>query len=217
LNVRYVSIAKRVLRVKNNFLTYIIQMTAQTIKMYSEKEYLELEREAEYKSEYYRGEIFAMAGAGPNHNRIKENLTIEIGGFLKGKSCRTYSSDMRLHIPQNGLYTYPDLLIVCGKMEMAENDKDTMTNPSAIIEVLSKTTSGYDRGEKFHLYRSIPTLKEYILISSLSISAEVWKKDEGGVWFLSSEAYTLEEQITLTDFDLKLKLSDIYDETIGLI
>jgi Uma2 family endonuclease len=142
-------------------------MTAQTIKMYSEKEYLELERDAEYKSEYYRGEIFAMAGAGHNHNRIVENLSGECYIAFKGKSCQTFSSDMRLHIPQNGLYTYPDLLVVCGKIEFAEDNDDTIVNPSAIIEVLSKTTSAYDRGDKFHLYRSIPTLMEYVLVDSI--------------------------------------------------
>jgi Uma2 family endonuclease len=192
-------------------------MTAQTIKMYSEKEYLELERDAEYKSEYYRGEIFAMAGASPNHNRIKENLSIEIGGFLKGKSCQSFSSDMRLHIPQNGLYTYPDLLVVCGRLEFSESDEDTLVNPSAIIEVLSRTTSTYDRGDKFHLYRSIPTLTEYVLVDSLSILVEVWRKNEDGTWLLAKETENIEEQITLTNFDLQLKLRDIYAQTRGLI
>jgi Uma2 family endonuclease len=192
-------------------------MTAQTIKMYSEKEYLELERDAEYKSEYYRGEIFAMAGASPNHNRIKENLSIEIGGFLKGKSCQSFSSDMRLHIPQNGLYTYPDLLVVCGRLEFSESDEDTLVNPSAIIEVLSRTTSTYDRGDKFHLYRSIPTLTEYVLVDSLSILVEVWRKNEDGTWLLAKETENIEEQITLTNFDLQLKLRDIYAQTRRLI
>ncbi|WAC09986.1 Uma2 family endonuclease [Dyadobacter pollutisoli] len=191
-------------------------MTAQTIKMYSEKEYLELEREAEYKSEYYRGEIFAMAGASYDHNRIKENLSIEIGVFFKDKSCQSFSSDMRLHIPQTGLYTYPDLLILCGKPELLDDQADTIMNPTALIEVLSKTTSGYDRGEKFHFYRGIPTLKEYIMIDSLSISAEVWAKNEDGMWFLASEAHSIEEYITSANFDLKLKLSDIYAKTKDL-
>jgi Uma2 family endonuclease len=192
-------------------------MTAQTIKMYSEKEYLELERDAEYKSEYYRGEIFAMAGAGHNHNRIVENLSGECYIAFKGKSCQTFSSDMRLHIPQNGLYTYPDLLVVCGKIEFAEDNDDTIVNPSAIIEVLSKTTSAYDRGDKFHLYRSIPTLMEYVLVDSLSISVEVFRKNEDGTWLLAKETENIEEQITLTNFDLQLKLSDIYAQTRGLI
>lgn len=192
-------------------------MTAQPVNMYSEEEYLEIEREADYKSEYYQGEIFAMAGAGHNHNRIVENLSIEIGGFFKGKSCRTYSSDQRLHIPQNGLYTYPDLLIVCGRNEFLDEKKDTIVNPAVIMEVLSPSTSGYDHGAKFHLYRSIPTLMEYVLIDSLSISAEVYRKGDDGLWFLASEAYNIGGCIELKSVGLSLTLRDIYWETEDLL
>ena len=191
-------------------------MIAQPIKMYSEKEYLELEREAEYKSEYYQGEIFAMAGASPNHNRILANLSGEIYIALKGRSCQNFSSDMRLHIPQNGLYTYPDIIVVCGKPEFSEIDKDTLINPSVIIEVLSKSTSTYDRGDKFRLYRSIPTLTEYLLVDSLAISVEVWQKNEDGTWLLHSEINNIEERITLTNIPVQLELKDIYAQTIGL-
>ncbi|WP_221394119.1 Uma2 family endonuclease [Dyadobacter sp. NIV53] len=192
-------------------------MTAQPQKTYSQEEYLEMEREADYKSEYYRGEIFAMAGASHNHNRITENMSIDIGSFLKGKSCRTYSSDLRMYIPSNGLYTYPDLLIVCGKNEYRDDKKDTVLNPAIIIEVLSESTSGYDRGEKFHFYRSIPSLKEYVLIDSLSVAAEVFKKNDEGVWFLASEAYDISESIELGSIDLKLNLADIYADTEDLV
>jgi Uma2 family endonuclease len=192
-------------------------MIAQTIKMYSEKEYLELEREADYKSEYYRGEIFAMAGAGSNHNRITENLSVEIGGYLKDKSCQSFSSDLRLHIPENGLYAYPDFLVACGKLEFSDQDREILVNPTLIIEVLSKTTSAYDRGDKFHLYKSIPTLLEYILIDSLSISVEIFRKDEGGSWILGLETENIDDEITISAFDFRLKLRDIYARTSGLI
>ncbi|QRR01940.1 Uma2 family endonuclease [Dyadobacter sandarakinus] len=191
-------------------------MTAQLQKMYSEQEYLEMEREAAFKSEYYRGEIFAMSGAGYNHNRIVENLSVDIGGYLKGKSCRTFSSDLRMHIPANGLYTYPDLLITCGKNEFLDEKRDTILNPVVIIEVLSPTTSGYDRGEKFHFYRSIPSLKEYVLINSLSIAAEVYRKNDLGVWYLASEAYTVNESIEIASIGITLLLADIYAETEDL-
>ncbi|MCF2491986.1 Uma2 family endonuclease [Dyadobacter chenhuakuii] len=191
-------------------------MIAQTIKMYSEQEYLELEREAEYKSEYYQGEIFAMAGASPNHNRIMANLSGEIYMALKGRSCQNFSSDMRLHIPQNGLYTYPDIIILCGKPEFSQNDKDTLINPSVIIEVLSKSTSAYDRGDKFRLYRSIPTLTDYILVDSLSISVEVFRKNEDGTWLLNSEINNINERITLTNINVQIELKDVYARTIGL-
>lgn len=158
-------------------------MLDNTTNYYSAGEYLELEREAEYKSEYYKGEIFAMAGAGHNHNRIVENLSIEIGGFFKAKSCRTYSSDQRIHIPENSLYTYPDLIIVCDKNQYLDEKKDTILNPTVIIEVLSESTEAYDRGQKFHFYRSISSLSEYVLINSRSLAAEVFRKNEEGFWF----------------------------------
>lgn len=192
-------------------------MSAQPVKMYSEQEYLELEREAPYKSEYYRGEIFAMAGAGHNHNRIVENLSGECYIMFKGKSCRTYSSDQRLHIPENGIYTYPDLLIVCGKNEYLDAKKDTILNPTMIIEVLSESTAAYDRGEKFHFYRSIPSLAEYVLINSQSVAAEVFRKNEEGIWFLASEAYNIRENIDLRSVDISLNLADIYAQTEDLI
>lgn len=192
-------------------------MTAQPHKIYSEEEYLEMEREAEYKSEYYRGEIFAMAGAGFNHNRITENLSIEIGSFLKGKSCRGYSSDLRIHIPENGLYTYPDFLIICGKNEFLDDKKDTILNPVVIIEVLSPSTSGYDRGEKFHFYRSIPSLKEYGIVDSQSVSAEVWRKSDENVWYLASEAYDINGFIRFQTVDVSLKMTEIYADTEDLV
>jgi Uma2 family endonuclease len=192
-------------------------MTAQPQKYYSESEYLELEREAAYKSEYYRGEIFAMAGAGHNHNRIVVNLSGECYVAFKGKQCRTYSSDQRLHIPANGLYTYPDLLIICGKNEYLDEKKDTILNPSLIVEVLSESTEAYDRGEKFHFYRSIPTLEEYVLIRSRSFAAEVFRKNEEGLWFLASEAYNVDKKIELASVGLELSMADIYADTEDLI
>ncbi|TDE18637.1 Uma2 family endonuclease [Dyadobacter psychrotolerans] len=193
-------------------------MTAQPQKFYSEEEYLEMEREAEYKSEYYRGEIFAMAGAGHNHNRINENISIIVGNYLKGKSCRSYSRDLRVHIHENGLYTYPDFLIVCGENKFRDDKRDTLLNPVVIIEILSESTSDYDRGEKFRFYRSLTSLKEYVTVNSLSVSAEVFRKnEENDLWFLASDAYSLEESIMLSSVDLKLNMTDIYEQTEGIL
>jgi len=192
-------------------------MTAQPPKYYSAGEYLELEREADYKSEYYKGEIFAMAGTGHNHNRIVENLSIEIGSFFKGKSCRTYSSDQRIHIPDTGLYTYPDLIIVCDKNQYLDDKKDTILNPSVIIEVLSESTEAYDRGQKFHFYRSIPSLQEYVLIDSGDFAAEVFRKNEEGFWVLASEAYRLDDSLELASVGLTLSMADIYAQTEDLL
>jgi len=193
-------------------------MTAQPQKKYSPQEYLELERAAEYKSEYYQGEIFAMAGAGRNHNGINENLSVRIGHYLLNKKCRTYSRDLRIHIPANGLYTYPDLVVVCGKQKYLDEQADTLLNPKVIIEISSKSTIGYDRGEKFQLYRSIPSLQEYVLIDSQRIAAEVNRRNPLGFWALMSEAYDLESSIELASIGLTISLRDIYNqiENIGM-
>ncbi len=154
-----------------------------------------------------------MAGAGRNHNRITENLSISVGSFLRGKSCRTYSSDLKVHIPANSLYTYPDLLVVCGKEQFLDENTDTLLNPKIIVEVLSKSTGSYDRGEKFQLYRSIPSLEEYVLIDSQRIAAEVFRKSEKGFWSLMSENYSLEGSIELASIGFTLPMRDIYDQT----
>lgn len=192
-------------------------MTAVAIKMYTEQEYLELERAAEYKSEYYRGEIFAMSGAKFNHNRIKENLSVAVGLFLKGKSCSSLSSDMRVHIPENTLYTYPDILIVCGEPVFQDDRMDTLLNASVIIEVLSPSTANYDQGKKFHFYQSMRTMVEYVLIDSQEVWARVHRKGSDGVWFVSSEAYEIDDSIEITHIGLALKMSELYAQTIGIL
>jgi Uma2 family endonuclease len=136
------------------------------ISYYTPQEYLRLEREAGYKSEYFKGEIFAMAGASENHNMISRRVSGALFNHLQGKKCTHYSADMKLHIPANTLYTYPDLMVVCGDKQFVDDEKDVIMNPVIIIEVLSKSTEAYDRGGKFALYRSIPSFREYVMISS---------------------------------------------------
>ncbi|PWK26255.1 Uma2 family endonuclease [Arcicella aurantiaca] len=193
-------------------------MSLPKISYYSPEEYLHLEREASYKSEYFQGEIFAMAGASFNHNIVNENCSVLVGSYLKKKPCQSFSRDMKLHIPANTLYTYPDLMVVCGDKKFLDDGKDVILNPVIIIEILSKSTEAYDRGEKFALYRSIPSLREYVLISSTSIRAEVMRKESDlGLWFLASEADTLEGSIEIKNINLTLSLSDIYEETEGIV
>ncbi len=167
-------------------------MTAQANTIYTEEQYLELERQAPYKSEFYQGEIFAMAGASRNHNRINENLSGEFYSFLKNKPCRNYSRDLRLHIPLNSLYSYPDLMVVCGKEHfLPDAIMDTLLNPILIAEVLSDSTEGYDRaecrpGDKFRLYRDIPSLREYVLVNSQKrYGVEKFYKNDQDIWELS--------------------------------
>ncbi|MFB9295371.1 Uma2 family endonuclease [Persicitalea jodogahamensis] len=190
-------------------------MTAQPKQKYSPEEYLQLERAAEYKSEYYRGEIFAMAGASRNHNRIVGNLNGLFYNFLLAKPCNFYPSDMRVHVPANGLYTYPDLLVACGQEEYLDDETDTLLNPKIIIEVLSKSTGSYDRGDKFEMYRSIPTLMEYVLVDSRRVKAEVWRKEEG-TWLLAIETNDLESNLELKSIDFTLSLHDVYNNTEGI-
>src|SRR4051794_29577072 len=127
-------------------------MAQPAVKYLTEKEYLAFERNALDKHEYYRGKLFAMSGASFKHNH------------LIGKQCREFGSNLRIHIPSNTLYTYPDIIVLCNEPEFTDDEFDTITNPSVIIEILSPSTANYDRGAKFNLYREISTLKEYLLV-----------------------------------------------------
>ncbi len=151
-------------------------------KQISIEEYLLLEETAEEKHEYYLGEVFAMAGGTIAHNQIVSNTIAELNFFLRGKNCQVFPSDLKVHIEANSLFTYPDLSIVCGEPERWKNRNDVITNPVVLIEVLSKKTENYDRGQKFKLYRDIPALKEYILISSREILIEKYTRLSTYFW-----------------------------------
>jgi len=182
--------------------------------MYTEEDYLRMEEKASYKSEYFRGEIFMMAGGTPNHNRVKENLSVEIGITLKSKrSCRSYSSDQRIHIPENSLHTYPDVVVVCGPNQYSAQNSNTITNPSVVIEVISQGSGSYDRGDKFRLYRDIESLQEYILVNSLNVGVEIYRRTEDNHWLLAQDAYKLTDSVTIQSIDATLLLSDLYAGT----
>ena len=201
-------------------------MNATAKKYYSPQEYLELERTAPYKSEYFEGEIFpmgdmdghtpeAMAGAKPRHNAIRENLSGEFySHFKKKRTCRSYSSDQRLRIPANGLYTYPDLVALCGKPEF--EGIENLLNPTLIVEVLSKSTAGYDRSEKFALYRNIPTFREYLLVDSRHVFIELFRKNGDGNWELVFETRKINDTLYLETIDLSIAVEDIYANTSDL-
>jgi len=148
------------------------------------EEYLKLEETSIEKHEYYRGEIFAMAGAKVPHNEICVNLIAVLRNKLRGKSCRPYNGDQSIHVPSNTLFTYPDISIICGNIITLNDDNRNALNPTVIIEVLSKSTKNYDRGEKFKLYRDIETLKEYILVDSESLHIEAFRLNENNHWEL---------------------------------
>ncbi|HUZ57247.1 MAG TPA: Uma2 family endonuclease [Hanamia sp.] len=173
-------------------------------------EYLEMENIADEKHEYYRGEIFAMSGAKVPHNIIATNLLGTLVNKLKGKNCKPFNSDQRIHISSNTLFTYPDISIICGEIITLNNDDYNVLNPTVIIEVLSKSTKNYDRGEKFKLYRDITTLKEYILVDSESIHIETFRMNEKGHWELE-EYNSLTETVIIKAIDEIVTLLEIYD------
>ena len=179
----------------------------------SPEQYLEMERASEIKHEYYNGEVFTMAGASIPHNFVFHNVYTSLGSFLRGKVCKPFGSDMRTHIPLNSLYTYPDISIISGKPETTDSFADNVTNPSVIIEILSKSTKDYDRGTKFFLYRSIQTLKEYILIDSTSILVEKYTRRENNSWLLT-EFKQLSESFDIKTISLTLHLKDIYEDVV---
>ncbi|WP_423146460.1 Uma2 family endonuclease [Rubrolithibacter danxiaensis] len=181
-------------------------------KKYSIAEYLQMEKNADAKHEYFMGEIFAMSGAGIAHNTICVNLLAALSNKLKGNPCRPFNSDQRIHIPQNSLFTYPDISIVCGNIETLNSDEYNILNPSVIIEILSLSTKNYDRGDKFKLYRDIPSLKEYILIDSESINVEAFRINETGHWELEEykEAGTA---LNFPSLSLKIPLIEVYEGT----
>jgi Uma2 family endonuclease len=179
-------------------------------KTYTPAEYLELEEKAEFRSEYRDGEIVPMAGGTTRHNRISLNVASNLTFSLKGQSYEVYMSDVRLWIPPNRQYTYPDVMVIQGEPIYWENTTSTVTNPRLIVEVLSKSTGNYDRSEKFDYYRSIPTLQEYILIDQSCYHVLQYVKTSPTQWLLTD--YNQAEGIVkLGSIDLALSLTDIYD------
>lgn len=174
------------------------------------EEYLEMENASMEKHEFYKGEIFAMSGAKVPHNIVTKNLSGILFGKLKGKKCQPYGSDQRIHIQSNTLFTYPDISIICGEIITLNNDDYNVLNPAVIIEVLSKSTKNYDRGEKFKLYRDIPTLKEYILVDSETIHIEVFRLNENNHWELE-EYNSVENFLFIKAIDEKIAISEIYE------
>lgn len=183
---------------------------------YSIDEYLELENDADYKSEYYKGEIFMMSGASGQHNVIVMNTLFALRKKLKGSPCMPFGSDLRIHIPKNTLFTYPDISIICGELESLNNDDMNFLNPSVIFEVSSSSTKKYDRVAKFELYRDIPTLKEYILIDTQKVHIEAWHINDAGKWELS-EYKKPTEALLLPTLSVSIKVKDVYEGTNALL
>ena len=188
---------------------------------FTAEEYLRFERAASERHEYYQGEIFrmhghgdllAMSGAGSRHNIVFSNIFIAMGILLKGKSCQPYGPDMRINISENSLYTYPDISVFCGEIQLLDEEEDTVKNPTVLIEILSPFTSVYDRGGKFKLYRDIPTLKEYILVDCLSINIEAFRLNQSGHWELE-EYRSLSGNLEMPSINISIPIAEIYERT----
>jgi len=175
------------------------------------EEYLAIERKAEYKSEYFNGEMFAMAGASERHISIVANLMYIVVGQLRGRPCKAYSNDMRVRVSPTGLYTYPDVVVVCGQAQFADDQKDTLLNPTLIVEVLSESTKDYDRGRKFEHYRTLTSLSEYVLIDQDKHHVEHFVRQPENRWLLS-ETNRLEDTIHLSSISCDLALAEVYDK-----
>lgn len=195
-------------------------MSAQPKSFISQEEYLRRERLADYKSEYYQGEIFpmnpefrsdtpAMPGARAAHSAINANVIAALITGLRGRPCSVFTSDLRVHIPANSLYTYPDASIVCGKAEMLDNEFDTLLNPLLLVEVLSDSTEEYDRNAKFRLYRSIPSLREYVLVSQYEHVVASYFLNDRKEW-IYTDAEDMESSLYLASLDITLSFADVY-------
>ncbi len=175
------------------------------------EEYLAMERVADGKSEYYRGQIFAMAGGSPRHNTISVNISSSLRGRLRGSACRPFNSDQRIRIQANGLTTYPDVSVICGEFQVDTVDRDAIVNPRVIFEVLSQSTESYDRGKKFELYRQLDSLEEYVLVSQDEALIERFSRQENGSWLLTVFK-GLNAELELQTLTTILPLSEIYED-----
>jgi Uma2 family endonuclease len=185
-------------------------MSTQPKTLLSPEEYLAIERKAEYKSEYYDGVMYAMAGVQRAHNRIAWNLYNELGSCFRSRPCEGFTSDMRVRSVAHH-YTYPDASALCGEPMFLDGAVDTLLNPSLIVEVLSPSTEAYDRGRKFELYQSISSLREYLLLAADRVHADLYTRQGSGLWLRSSGGAP-EDVVTLESVGCKLKLADLYDK-----
>lgn len=175
---------------------------------YSEDDYFAVEASSGIKHEFYQGEIFAMAGASLGHNHLGANVLTALRGAVRSQGCSAFGSDLRVKTPA-GLFTYPDIMVVCGPVALSLDRPDTVTNPRVMVEVLSDATRDYDRGEKFALYQAIPTFQEYLLIEQDRVAVEHWWRQAGGDWTM--QAYTsLGETVSLATLGVSVSLRDVY-------
>jgi Uma2 family endonuclease len=186
-------------------------MSQRILPNISPEEYLRLERQAECKSEYLNGEIFAMSGASRAHNLITINISRELSRQLRGRPCEAYANEMRVKVRSANFYTYPEVVVVCGEPQFEDAELDTLLNPTVLIEVLSQSTERYDRMAKTFYYRTIESLTEYLLVAQHKVHIEQYVKEENGEWSLI-ECTSPEQVAQLASIECALQLSEVYDK-----
>jgi Uma2 family endonuclease len=184
-------------------------MTAVPVATVSRAEYLRRERLTPFRNEFHRGRVVVMAGTSRVHNRIVTNLVRSLDTQLLEGPCNVYSSDMRVGILGGEHYVYPDLVVTCGQEEYEDSELDILLNPLVVIEVLSDSTEGYDRGEKFRLYQTIPSLREYVLVSQSPRRLEIYRKQPDGSWLYQSSPFA-PPPLRIESIDCTLTFDDVY-------
>lgn len=176
----------------------------------TEDAYLALERRSETKHELVNGQIVAMAGALFEHNAIASNVLSALVVLLRGKGCKAVGSDQRVHVPATGLFTYPDVVVVCGKPEFHPKDRATLTNPRVLVEILSDSTERYDRGAKFAHYQSIPSFVEYVLVAQDELRVEHFRRLDTGQWLITTYRGP-DAKVELPALGCALLVGDLYE------
>lgn len=183
-------------------------MTEPARRRFSFREYLRLEEYSNVRHEFLDGVIYAMAGGTPEHAALAARIIQRLGSQLTGKPCEVFTSDLRVRVTATGLATYPDVTVVCGKLETDPVDPASVLNPTVLVEVLSDSTADYDRGEKLDHYCQIPSLREVALVSHREPVVQVWRRDETGVW--SSQIARAGEQVQLRSIGCDFMIDDVY-------
>ena len=186
-------------------------MSIQTKPRLTAEDYLVIERNAETKNEYFNGEMFAMAGASRRHNLIVTNIVREVSAQLRDRPCDIYANDMRVKVSPTGLYTYPDVVIACDDIQFEDDHEDTLLTPIVLIEVLSKSTQGYDRFQKFAHYRRLSTLREYLLVAQEQPRVEHYVRQSEKQWLLSESA-EYSDVVAMASIGCGLSIKDIYEK-----
>lgn len=186
-------------------------MSALPDHVWTAEDYLAFERTAQERHEYLDGQIYALAGASANHNLIMSNTLANLHTQLRKRPCVVYPSDMRVKIRRSGLYTYPDISVVCGAPEYEDDHRDTLLNPIFIVEVLSPSTETYDRGKKFQHYRTLQSLQEYLLIAQDSYRVEQYIRQANDQWLLT-DISRADATLTLPSIECTLLVADIYEK-----